>query len=173
MASLQACVLPFERNLHRERKHIYKCRKELKKEEAFTRAVVSPALLATLGFPERWNRGLWASSHESPGGELAPWQWPLECRYGQCFLRILINLASTVYLVGAAPEMLVQDRDGFPWKLFRVVGSWFFPNPSQIYPRDWLRELQSMARKQLFQGNYFPVGVMFPESSYSFNLRTG
>lgn len=53
MASLQACVVPFERNLHRERKHIYKCQKEMKKEEAFVGAVVSPALLATLGFPER------------------------------------------------------------------------------------------------------------------------
>lgn len=53
MASLQACAMPFEQNLHRERKHIYKCRKEMKKEEAFTGAVVSTALLATLGFPER------------------------------------------------------------------------------------------------------------------------
>lgn len=53
MASLQACVLPFEQNLHRERKHIYKYRKEVKKEEAFIGAVVPPALLATLGFPER------------------------------------------------------------------------------------------------------------------------
>lgn len=53
MASLQACVLPFERNLHRERKHIYKYRKEMKKEEIFTGAAVPPAWLATLGFPER------------------------------------------------------------------------------------------------------------------------
>lgn len=40
----------------------------MKKEEAFVGAVVSPALLATLGFPERWNRGMRASSPESPGG---------------------------------------------------------------------------------------------------------
>lgn len=53
MASLQVCVVPFEQNLHKERKHIYKCRKEAKKEEAFTGTVVSKALLATLGFPER------------------------------------------------------------------------------------------------------------------------
>lgn len=34
MASLQAFVVPFEPNLHKERKHIYKCRKQMKKEEA-------------------------------------------------------------------------------------------------------------------------------------------
>lgn len=98
MDSLQVCAMPFERNLHRERKHIYKRRKEMKKEEAFARAVVSAALLATLGFPERRNRGLRASGPESLSGVLPPQEWPWGCRYGQCFLRILTNLANEAVL---------------------------------------------------------------------------
>jgi len=49
----------------------------------------------------------------------------------------------------------------------------FSPNPFQIYPRDWLRALQPMARKQLIQGNDFPTGTVFPKSSCSFDLGTG
>lgn len=57
----------------------------MKKEETFMGAVVPPAWLATLGFPERWNRGLQASRSESPGGDPSP-QWQLlECRYEQGF----------------------------------------------------------------------------------------
>lgn len=98
MASSQAWARPFEQNLHRERKHIYKCRKEMKKEEAFTGAVVSTALLATLGFPERRNRGLQAPSPESPSGALPPQGWPSECRYEQCSLRTLADLANEAVL---------------------------------------------------------------------------
>jgi hypothetical protein len=57
MASLQDFAVPFKPNLHKERKHIYKCRKQMKKEEASRLgpggAVVPLALLATLGFPEQ------------------------------------------------------------------------------------------------------------------------
>lgn len=70
----------------------------MKKEEAFARVVVSTALLATLGFPERRNRGLQAPSSESPSGALPPQGWPSECRYEQCFLRTLANLANEAVL---------------------------------------------------------------------------
>lgn len=54
-----------------------------------------------------------------------------------------------------------------------VGGSTFFSNPSQIYPRDSLKELLSVTRKQLMQGNYFSIRVLFPGVSSSFSLGTG
>lgn len=174
MASLQACVVPFEQNLHRERKHTYKCRKEMTKEEAFTGAVVCTALLATLGFPERCKRGLRVSSPESPSGELPPQWWPLESRYGQCFLRILVTWANEAVLGWSSPRDAGSRREvGFCGTHFPWWGSRLFYNPYQICPRDLLRELLSLARKQLPQRNYFSIGVMFPEISSSFSLGTG
>lgn len=137
-------------------------------------AVVAPALLATMGFPEQWNRDLLASSPESPGGELSPQWWPLECRYGQCVLKLLINLGSEAVLGWSSPrDDGSRIEMGFCGTWIPWCGSRFFPNPSQIYRRDWLRELQPVARKQLTQGNYFLTGVMFPKSSCSFGLGTG
>lgn len=98
--------MPFERNLHRERKHIYKCRKEMKKKKRKPSwgAAVAPALLATLEFPEGCNWGLWTFNPESPDGELSPQWWPLECRYGQCILRLLVNLAGEAVLGWSSPR---------------------------------------------------------------------
>lgn len=109
----------------------------MKKEEAFMGAVAAPALLATLGFPERWNRGLLASSSEIPGGEFSPQWWPLKCGCGQCILRLLVNLAiEQPHLLEQPQRSWVQDRMGFYGTLFRWWGSrFFFPNPFQIYPR--------------------------------------
>lgn len=62
------------------------------------------------------------------------------------------------------------------WSIPRDAGSRVevvFCSPSQIDVRDWLRELLSVARKQLTWRNYFSTGVLFLEISQSFSQGTG
>lgn len=112
---------PFGGHLHRERKHIFKCQKDMKKEEVLMGAVVAPSLLAILGFPGQWNRGLQISRIKGADWELSPLRWPLNCRRGTS--RNSINLD---------PEAVNWVRHGIweRWVSVKLV----FPGGQQIFP---------------------------------------